>query len=109
MWIVGLTIVPVVLGLLLLPPADYLPEGKRNNLFGFLQTPPGMGPDTAEAELIGPINERLLPYIRGEKQPEIANNFLGYFGSGSFLGMNAVNIRREDTLLNLVNKDRKSG
>lgn len=108
-WIIGLTVVPIAIGILLLPPADYLPEGKRNNLFGFLQTPPGMGPDTAEAELIGPINERLLPYIRGEKDPAIANTFLGYFGNGAFMGLSAVHNNQVDELLDLVNNEVLAG
>lgn len=109
LWIAGLTAAPVLLGLLLLPPADYLPEGKRNDLFGFLQTPPGMGPETAENELIGPINERLLPYIRGEKQPEIANTFLGYFGGGAFFGLSAANSKEVDELIRLINSQVLTG
>ncbi|HLS05421.1 MAG TPA: efflux RND transporter permease subunit, partial [Wenzhouxiangella sp.] len=109
LWIIGLTAAPILLGLLLLPPADYLPEGKRNDLFGFLQTPPGMGPETAENELIGPINERLLPYIRGEKQPEIANTFLGYFGGGAFFGLSAANSKEVDELIRLVNSQVLTG
>lgn len=102
-WIAGLTVVPVLLGLLLIPPADYLPEGKRNFVFGFMVTPPGMGVDTAENELIKPINARMVPYLEGEKQPDVANYFLGFFGSGSFLGARAEDPGKVDELLAAIN------
>ncbi|MCC5864798.1 MAG: efflux RND transporter permease subunit [Wenzhouxiangella sp.] len=104
-WIAGLTTVPVLVALLLLPPADYLPEGQRNFIFGFIQTPPGMGPDTAERELIDVINQRMLPYIEGEKEPRIFNAFLGFFGSGAFMGVRAENDNEVDQLLEIVNRE----
>ncbi len=108
-WIAGLTIIPIVIGALLVPPADYLPEGKRNFISGFLQTPSGMGPDTAAAELIEPLNERLIPYINGGKEPGIANTFLGFFGTGAFLGMRAADEARVDELLAVVNNEILTG
>ena len=108
-WIGGLTLFPILVAMLLLPPADYLPEGKRNFIFGFIQTPSGIGPDTAETELINVINERLIPHIEGEKQPQIRNTFLGFFGSGAFLGMRAENDDEVDALLEVVNNDILAG
>jgi multidrug efflux pump subunit AcrB len=108
-WIAGLTVIPILVGVLLLPPADYLPEGKRNFIFGFVQTPSGMGPDTAEAELINVINERLRPYLSGEKEPQIRNSFLGFFGSGAFLGLRAENDDEVDQLLDVVNNEILAG
>ncbi len=108
-WIGGLTLVPLVLGGLLLPPADYLPEGQRNFIFGFIQTPSGMGPDTAEAELVNVVNERLRPYLEGQREPAIRNSFLGFFGSGAFLGLRAENDDEVDALLEVVNREILTG
>ncbi len=108
-WIGGLTMIPLLVGALLIPPADYLPEGNRNFVFGFLQTPSGMGPDTAERELIDRINEKLQPYVDGEKEPKIANSFVGFFGSGAFMGMRAENDRDVDRMLELVNNEVLTG
>lgn len=104
-WIASLLTIPIVLAVLLVPAADYLPEGKQNFLRGFLVTPPGMGVDTAERELIDVINERLAPHLNGEKEPQIENNFLGFFGNGSFLGMRAADPREVDELQDLVNNE----
>ena len=108
-WIGGLTLAPILVVTLLLPPADYLPEGNRNFIFGFIQTPSGMGPDTAERELVNVINERLRPYLDGEKEPEIRNSFLGFFGTGAFLGIRAENDRDVDELLRVVNSEILTG
>ncbi len=108
-WIAGLTAVPLIIGVLLIPPADYLPEGKQNFLFGFMVTPSGLGPETAERELVDVINDRLRPYLEGEKQPAIESTFLGYFGGGAFLGMRAVNEDEVDELRTVVNREVLSG
>jgi len=108
-WIAGLIAVPLAIGYFLLPPADYLPEGKRNFVSAFVQTPPGMGPDTAQTELVDVINERFEPYISGEKEPKIRNLFLGFFGSGAFLGIRAEDPERAGEMIGIINNEILSG
>ena len=108
-WISSLTVVPILVGALLLPPADYLPEGQRNFIFGFIQTPSGMGPDTAERELVNVVNERLMPFLEGERQPQIRNSFVGFFGSGAFFGIRADNDQEVDQLVDIVNNEILAG
>jgi multidrug efflux pump subunit AcrB len=108
-WIGGLTVVPMLIGALLIPPADYLPEGQRNFIFGFIQTPSGIGPDTAEEELVDVINQRLIPYLEGEKEPKIRNSFLGFFGSGAFFGIRAERDEEVDRLVEVVNQEILTG
>ncbi|MFP4208885.1 MAG: efflux RND transporter permease subunit [Wenzhouxiangella sp.] len=108
-WIAGLTVVPVLVGALLIPPADYLPEGQRNFIFGFIQTPSGIGPDTAEEELVDVINQRLIPYLEGEKEPKIRNSFLGFFGTGAFFGIRAERDEDVDRLVEVVNQEILTG
>ncbi len=55
-WVAGLTALPIALAIFLLPPTDYLPEGKKNMVFGFVLTPPGMGMETIEDEFLDEIN-----------------------------------------------------
>ncbi|TVS11875.1 MAG: efflux RND transporter permease subunit [Wenzhouxiangella sp.] len=108
-WIGGLTVVPILIGVLLLPPADYLPEGQRNFVFGFIQTPSGMGPETAERELVDVINERLMPFLEGEREPQIRSSFLGFFGSGAFFGIRAEHDEDVDRLVEVVNSEILTG
>ncbi|MDX1570847.1 MAG: efflux RND transporter permease subunit [Xanthomonadales bacterium] len=108
-WIASLTTLPIVAMLVLVPPADYLPEGKRSFVFGFLVTPPGIGVETAEEEMIRVIADRFEPYLSGEKSPQIRNYFLGFFGGGAFFGSRAVDQDDVDQMLEVVNGEIVSG
>jgi len=102
-WILSLTLVPIMIGTIAIPPADYLPAGKRNQSFGFLLPQPGLSVKSAREDLVNVIKERLQPYVDGQKQPKIKNYFLGLFGQGAFLGVRAEHSEDVDKLLGIVN------
>jgi len=109
-WVAGLTVIPVVVAFALVPPADYLPEGKRNFIFAFMMTPPGIGTQTAAKELIDVIDQRLEPYLQGEKQPQLSSYFLGTArGWGTFLGGEAVNPDEVGALIDVFNSEITTG
>ena len=109
-WVGLLTLTPVVVALLLIPPADYLPEGKKNFIMGFMITAPGMGMETAGEELVEVLDGRLAPYLSGEKQPQLKNYFLGTAkGWGSFIGGEAVNDDEVDELIGVFNSEIMTG
>jgi len=89
-WISALTVIPLSLAVLLKPPLDYLPTGKRNLVFGVMLPPPGMSVGTATTEIADVINARMAPYLTGEKQPQVASYFMGVFGSFGFMGGRTV-------------------
>jgi multidrug efflux pump subunit AcrB len=105
-WVAVLTVVPAAVALALLPSADYLPEGKKNFVMGFMVTPPGMGTQTAGEELVDVIDQRLLPYLRGEKEPQIRSYFLGTAKSwGTFMGGEAVEDDDVEELIRVFNQE----
>ncbi len=109
-WVATLTLAPVLLVLFLVPPADYLPEGKKNFVMGFMITAPGMGMETASEELVGVIDSRLAPYLSGEKSPQVKSYFLGTAkGWGSFIGGEAVHDDEVDDLIRLFNREIMAG
>jgi multidrug efflux pump subunit AcrB len=109
-WVGCLTVIPVVVGLSMIPPADYLPEGKRNFFFGVMITAPGLGMETAKEELVGVVADRLEPYLSGEKQPQLEQYFLGTSrGWGTFIGGEAVNRNEFDELLRAFNSEVMTG
>lgn len=109
-WIGVLTLGPVLLALWLIPPADYLPEGKKNFFMGFLVTPPGMSIENAEIEMVDVIDRRFTPYLKGEKEPRLENYFLGMArGWGTFFGGRAAAAEDMDALLKVVNTEIISG
>jgi len=105
-WVSILTVVPLMLALVLIPPADYLPEGKKNFFDGFLSTPPGMGMDNAIEELVSVIDLRFDPYLKGDKQPQISSYFMGMArGYGVFFGGQVSDPSRMDEFLDLINSE----
>ncbi|MBT8051169.1 MAG: efflux RND transporter permease subunit, partial [Gammaproteobacteria bacterium] len=105
-WVTALTLIPVALAVTLIPPADYLPEGKRNFFFGVMITAPGMGMETAREELVGVVAERLEPYLAGEKEPQLGQYFMGSArGWGTFMGGEATDPDDMGALLGVFNSE----
>jgi len=109
-WIAGLTVIPLVLAVLLKPPADYLPEGKQNFIFGFMVTPPGLGIETAKKEIMEVIDQRLAPYINGKNPIQLDNYFVGSSrGFGTFIGGRASDPADVDELIRIFNSEILAG
>ena len=105
-WIAILTIVPLILVLVLKPSADYLPEGKRNFIFGFMVAPPGLGVETAKEEVMRGLDQRLTPQINGENRLQMDNYFAGSSrGFGTFIGGRAADPDDVDELLGVFNSE----
>ena len=51
-WVLVLTLSPLILVMVLKPPADYLPEGRQDFVQGFLVAPPGQGVLTGQREIM---------------------------------------------------------
>ena len=109
-WIGVLTAVPLGLVVLLMPSADYLPEGKRNFIFGFLVTPPGLGVETAKREIMDVMDDRLAKYLDGTHPAQLDNYFLGTSpGFGTFVGGRAVDPADVDELIRIFNTEILTG
>jgi multidrug efflux pump subunit AcrB len=109
-WVATLTLTPFLVVALLLPPADYLPEGKQNFFMGFMVTPPGMGTQTTKDELVSIIDKRVEPYLTGERTPALDMCFVGSAkGWGTFIGGSAVNGDELGELMQVFNREVMSG
>ena len=104
-WIVVLTVVPILVAWMIIPPADYLPAGKRTQSFGFLVAQPGLSAESAKEDLVDVIRARMQPYVDGDKSPQVKNYFLGLFGQGAFFGVQAEHSEDVDQLLRIVNSE----
>jgi len=103
MWIALLISVPLIVGFLLLPDRDYLPQGNRNLVFAFILPPPGANIDFLEKEMGQVVAERMRPYIDGKKDPHVNDYFFVAFGSGAFMGARTKNDNDTDKLVPLIN------
>ncbi len=104
-WFVGLFAAAVGLTLLLLPRPDYLPTGKQNFVFGFIIPPPGQSVEVAQEEFTSVVDSRLMPFLEGERKPQLDMYFLGVFGRFGFMGARVTDpcaLPPEDELIPLL-------
>ena len=102
-WIIILIALPLSLAWILLPKADYLPEGNRNLVFARILPPPGSNIGQIENEMGNVIAQRIAPYIAGEKQPQVKHYFFVAFSQGVFMGIRAVNPEATGALVPMLN------
>lgn len=108
-WVLGLFSLALVASYLLFPKADYLPKGNENQFGAFMLPPPGLSIDAGKQEMIDIINARAQPYRDGEKQPVIAHDWLGIFGTFGFMGGRAEDANQINELLGVLNGEILSG
>lgn len=107
--IAGLVSGAVLSTWLLLPPADYLPEGKQGWVFAFILRPPGQSVTTAREEFANVVAERLEPYLDEESELPITSYFMGIFSGFSFAGARVVDEKDGDAFVNKLNFEILSG
>ena len=98
-WILSLIIGAGGLTWALFPATDYLPEGRQNFIFGIILPPPGSAVEATQKEFVEVVNERMLPYVNGEKEPDMKIYFLGIFGNFGFFGARAEDPDDVDALI----------
>ncbi|MEE8233176.1 MAG: efflux RND transporter permease subunit, partial [Gammaproteobacteria bacterium] len=102
-WIVILIAVPLTLAWMLLPKADYLPEGNRNLVFAYILPPPGANIAQIENEMGDVIAQRISPYVKGEKTPQVKHYFFVAFPRGVFMGVRASIPEETEALIPVLN------
>jgi len=108
-WIVGLMLFSFVGSWLLFPKIDYLPKGNQNQFGAFILPPPGLSYPAARLEMSDVINSRVMPYLSGEKQPQITHTWMGFFGSFAFMGGRAEDANDIQKIVDIINSEFLSG
>jgi multidrug efflux pump subunit AcrB len=109
MWVGGLLTLSLLGSYLIFPKVDYLPKGNQNQFSSFILPPPGQSYLAARKEMTETINERLMPYLQGEKEPHIDVTWLGFFGTRGFMGGRAVNPDDIQDVITAINTDMLAG
>ena len=94
--------IPIILSVLLLPKADYLPAGQRNLVFAFLLPPPGVNIQTMRQEMGDVVVEKLQKHVDGKEAPGINHYFFVAFPSGAFMGASAKDPKQINQLKDVV-------
>ena len=98
--------IPIVFTPLLMPKMDYLPPVKRDALQVFFNMPPGANLEFVEEEIVGPVIERLQPYLDGEKQPALKNYYVLSFGPfGASMGIRPQDQSEVFALLDVLRRE----
>ena len=69
--IAGMVSLPLVLSVILLPELDYLPPVKRDAVDAYFWFPPGAGEHTIASEYLQVLDDRMAPFMSGERQPAL--------------------------------------
>ena len=93
-WILGLLVLPLIACWVFLPKLDYLPPVKRAAIDVFFSFPPGMSPSMVDREIGGELMNRLAPYMKGEKQPQLKNYYIWLWPGGGTIGARVVDETR---------------
>ena len=101
-WVAGLVVLPCVLAWAMLPRLDYLPPVKRAAIDAFFNFPPGMSPASVDREIGQVVLERMAPYMRGEKEPQLKNWYLLLWPGGGTIGARVVDEDRIGDLERIV-------
>ena len=102
-WITGLIVLPLLITILTIPSASYMPKGNRNLVFAFILPPPGANTDTMEKEMGSFIVKQLAPHLDGSAMPAISDYFFVIAGRGTFMGARAKDTARTGEVVHLLN------
>ena len=101
-WIGALLVVPLILCWVFLPRLDYLPPVKRAAIDANFSFPPSMSPEVVNREIVPKILERMAPYMKGEKQPQLKNWYLLTWPGGGTIGARVVDETRIGELEKII-------
>ena len=108
-WIPSLIIAPLALSWLFWPQTDYLPDVKRDAVDAWVGLPSGQTLAAARTEIADKVVERLDPYLKGEKQPELLNYYLFVNPWGLNTGIRIKDQSRIDEMTGIVNGEILAG
>ncbi|MEZ5709032.1 MAG: efflux RND transporter permease subunit [Blastomonas sp.] len=108
-WIPSLIIAPLALTWLLWPQTDYLPDVKRDAVDAWMGLPSGSTLESAKTEIAEKVVDRLDPYLKGEKQPELLNYYLFVNPWGLNTGIRIKDQSRIEEMTQIVNSEILAG
>lgn len=108
-WIPSLILAPLVISYFLWPQTDYLPDVKRDAVDAWVGLPSGQTLEAARTEIAEEVVQRLDPYLKGEKQPELLNYYLFVNPWGLNTGIRIKDQSRIEEMTDIVNNEILAG
>lgn len=100
--VAGMVSIPLLLSALLLPELDYLPPVKRDAVDAYFWFPPGAGEQTIADEYLGILDERMAPFMTGEREPALKNYYLLNWPGGGTMGARVLEQSRVKELETII-------
>lgn len=108
-WIPSLILAPLLISYFLWPQTDYLPDVKRDAVDAWVGLPSGQTLEAARSEIAEEVVQRLDPYLKGEKQPELLNYYLFVNPWGLSTGIRIKDQSRIEEMTDIVNNEILAG
>lgn len=103
--VAGMVSLPLALSFALLPELDYLPPVKRDAVDAYFWFPPGAGEHTIASEYLQVLDERMAPYMSGERQPALKNYYILNWPGGGTIGARVLDQDRVKELEKIINEE----
>ncbi|MCB1699531.1 MAG: efflux RND transporter permease subunit [Halioglobus sp.] len=103
--VAGMVSLPLALSISLLPELDYLPPVKRDAVDAYFWFPPGAGEHTIAAEYLQVLDERMAPFMRGEREPALKNYYLLNWPGGGTMGARVKDQDRVKELEKIIDEE----
>ncbi|MEP6389808.1 MAG: efflux RND transporter permease subunit [Halioglobus sp.] len=96
---------PLVTSYVLMPELDYLPPVKRDAVDAYFRFPDGISERTIAEEYVSVIEQRIAPYMSGEKEPALKNYYILNWGGGGALGARVKDQSRVKDMEKIINEE----
>lgn len=106
-WALALTLLflPLATSYLLLPELDYLPPVKRDAVDAYFGFPPGASERMIAEEYVSVIDERMAPFMSGEREPALKNYYILTWPGGGTMGARVQDQSRVGEMEDIVNAE----
>ena len=106
-WVIvaGMVTLPLVLSVLLLPELDYLPPVKRDAVDAYFWFPPGAGEHTIASEYLQVLDDRMAPFMSGEREPTLKNYYILSWPGGGTIGARVLDQDRVKELEKVIHEE----
>jgi multidrug efflux pump subunit AcrB len=101
----ALVITPIVAGYTLLPELDYLPPVKRDAVDAYFEIPPGTSNRVIAEEYVRVIDERMGPFMRGEREPALKNYYILTWPGGGTMGARVKDQGQVKAMEQIINEE----
>ncbi len=103
--VAGMVTLPLMLSVTLLPELDYLPPVKRDAVDTYFWFPPGAGEHTIASEYLQVLDERMAPFMSGEREPALKNYYILNWPGGGTVGARVLDQDRVKELEKIINEE----